>query len=66
MPVVLCLPEYRRGWVAHDQQGSNVPSTMYCRPGTSSPATGTKRASALASRGVTAEMALLIVDYETA
>jgi hypothetical protein len=65
MPVVVCLPEYRRGWVAHDQQGSKVPSTMYCRPVTSSSATGTKRASARAIRGVTVEMALLIVDCET-
>ena len=38
---------------------------MYCRPGTNSSATGTKRASARASSGVTAEMALLIVDCDT-
>ena len=50
-PWSCACPSTGRGWAAHDQQGSSVPSTMYCRPGTSSSATGTKRASARASNG---------------
>ena len=42
-----------------------VPSTMYWRPATKSSATGTNRASARASSGVTATIALLIVDCDT-
>ena len=65
MPVVLCLPEYRSGCEAHDQQGSSVPSTMYCvRPSRSS-ATGTYTLSTLPSNGVTPVIARLIVGWET-
>src|ERR1039457_921017 len=65
MPVVLCLPEYRSGCEAHDQQGSSVPSTMYCvRPSRSS-ATGTYSLSTLPSNGVTPVIARLIVGWET-
>jgi hypothetical protein len=38
---------------------------MYCRPAAKSSATGTKRASARASSGVTATIALLIVGCDT-
>lgn len=49
MPVLWCMPEYSWGCEAHDQQGSKVPSTMYCARGLRSSATGTYRASAAPS-----------------
>ena len=50
------------GCEAHDQQGSKVPSTMYCARGLRSSATGTYRASAAPSSGVSAVTARLTVD----
>ena len=55
MPVVLCLPEYSSGRVAHDQHGSSVPSTMYCIVRPRSSAVGTYGASTLSMSGVIAD-----------
>src|SRR5512135_3018130 len=41
IPVVLCFPEYSSGCDAHDQQGSRVPSMMYCVLPSRSSAVGT-------------------------
>ncbi len=64
-PVVRCLPDHRPGTAAHDQQGSKVPSMMYCRSARSSSAVGTTLRSACASNGVTPAIARLTVDCDT-
>jgi hypothetical protein len=45
----------------HDQQGSRVPSQMYCVPGSRSSAVGTNGASTIASREVIRELPRLMV-----
>src|SRR5258708_11446615 len=65
IPVVLCLPEYNSGEEAHDQQGSRVPSTMYCVSRSRSSAVGIYPSSAFPINGVNLVMARLIVDWDT-
>ena len=42
IPVVLCFTEQSSRCAAHDQQGSSVPSTIYCASVSSSYAVGTQ------------------------
>src|SRR5436305_6803586 len=65
IPVVLCFPEYSSLCPSHDQHGSSVPSRMYWASGSRSSAVGTNSRVASETSGVTADMARLIVGWDT-
>ena len=65
IPVVLCFPEYSSLCPSHDQHGSSVPSRMYWASGSRSSAVGTNSRVASGMSGVMADMARLIVGWDT-
>src|SRR2546429_9328695 len=66
IPVVLCFPEYSSLCPSHDQHGSSVPSRMYWASGSRSSAVGTNSRVTSGTSGVMADMARLIVCWDTA
>lgn len=56
--MVRCFPEWSSGLSRHAQQGTGVPSTINCAPGSSPSAVGTFSARTPAIRGVRADKVL--------
>ena len=56
--MVRCFPEWSSGLSRHAQQGTGVPSTINCAPGSSPSAVGTFSARTPAIRGVRADRVL--------
>ena len=65
IPVVLCFPEYSSLCPSHDQHGSSVPSRMYWASESRSSAVGTNSRVTSGTIGVMADMARLIVGWDT-